>query len=64
MSKQTFKVILTTLTEHEYEIPDMNSEEEAISVGEQLFEDGDEGSVTNQEVVSWDAYPEDSEEED
>lgn len=59
MAKGRFKVILTTTSEHEYDIEDVNSPEEAISVAEMLLEEGETGNITMQDEVAWDAYPED-----
>lgn len=64
MSKGNYTVVLTTTTVHTFEIDEVNSSEEAISVAEGLLEEGETGTITLQEVVTWDAYPQEEGEED
>lgn len=54
--KGTYQVTLTVTSEHMYSIDDVNSPEEAIVVAERMFKDGELGSVTTENVESWDAY--------
>jgi hypothetical protein len=54
--KGTYKVVLNVATDHSYTIDEVNSPEEAIVVAERMFKDGEPGSVTFEDVTSWDAY--------
>jgi hypothetical protein len=44
--KSTYAVTLIATQEHKYIIPECNSPEEATSIAEQLFHDGDMGNMT------------------
>lgn len=59
MSKNTYEVVISA--EHIFKVSDMNSPEEAESVAEGMFEDGDEGEIGEVEVV--DVYPSEDEDE-
>jgi len=52
----TFVVSLGVSTMHEYQI-DARTSEEAITVAEQMLEEGDRGVVSSSEIEVWDAYP-------
>lgn len=55
-----FRVTLVVTTEHEYEI-DANTPEEAESVAEQWFEEGEEGTTTISTVEQSEAIPSEDE---
>jgi hypothetical protein len=59
--KGTYQVTLTVTSEHNYTIDEVNSPEEAIVVAERLFKEGEPGSVSVENVESWDAYLEEEE---
>lgn len=50
------KVQLTVISVHEYVIPDTNTDEDAISIAEAYFEDGEEGEIVEQNIDSSDAF--------
>jgi len=61
--KRSFKVDIDVIRTHSYIIEDVNSQEEAEEVAEEWLEDGEEGTVANQEVFSVDSYPVEPEED-
>lgn len=53
---QTYKVTLTVETEHTYEI-EANTIDEAESVAEEMYKDGEDGSVEELAIDVTDSYP-------
>lgn len=54
MAKRNYKVTFTVISTHEYNIPECNSPEEAESIAEQYFADGDFGEADQMDVDSVD----------
>jgi hypothetical protein len=48
--KKNYKVSITVTSTHEYQVPECNSPEEAESIAEAYFADGDEGDVLASDV--------------
>jgi hypothetical protein len=48
--KKDFKVSFTVTSTHTYHVPDCNSQEEAESIAEQWFADGEEGLVEDTDI--------------
>lgn len=63
MPKQDFQVTLNVTSTHIYLVPECNSPEEAISIAEDWFADGEEGLIDTMDIDSSDAVPSDGEEE-
>lgn len=53
--KQDFKVTFQVTSTHVYIVPECNSPEEAISVAEDWFADGEEGIIESMDVDNSDA---------
>lgn len=51
-----YKVTLGVYRTHEYEI-DARTNEEAESIAEQYFADGEEGTVSESNIETWDSVP-------
>lgn len=51
MSKKAFIVQISTSEVHEYRVPDCNTPEEAESIAEAWFADGEEGEVTEVDIM-------------
>jgi hypothetical protein len=62
MSKKTFLVSFEVVSTHTYKIPECNSPEEAESIAEDYFADGESGDVTDTDIVDVDVI-EDTEED-
>lgn len=52
----TFRVTLTVETEHTYEI-EANTLEEAESLAEEMYREGDDGDVSENSIDVTDSYP-------
>jgi len=50
MTKKTYKVRFTVLSDHVFTVPECNSPEEAESIAEDYFADGEEGLVENTDI--------------
>lgn len=53
--KSDFKVTFNVTSTHVYHVPECNSAEEAISIAEDWFADGEEGLVDTVDIDSSDA---------
>lgn len=60
--KQTYKVVMTTQSDVEFEIPECNSPDQAIAIAEEWFADGEDGEVISEDVINADAFPIEEEE--
>lgn len=63
MSKNDYKVTFTVISNHSYRVPECNSPEEAESIAEEWFADGEEGVVDSTDIEDVDVI-EDRGEED
>jgi hypothetical protein len=63
MAKKDYRVSMTVTSTHVYHVPECNSPEEAITIAEEYFADGEDGLVEDTDVDSIDAV-EDTGEED
>jgi hypothetical protein len=61
--KRDYRVAIEVVTVHEYTIPEANSHEEAEAIAEDWFADGELGNVDEQEILSVDSYPVETEED-
>lgn len=57
--KRDYKVSLTVTSVHEYVIPECNSPEEAETIAETYFADGEEGSVMATDIEMFDTVVDD-----
>lgn len=55
--KKDYKVTVTVTSTHEYTIPECNTPEEAESIAEDWFADGEEGIILDMDVEDIEAVP-------
>lgn len=56
MSKGPFNVQVTVVETREYSIGEANTPEEAETIAEQYFLDGEEGTVVESDIIETQAY--------
>ena len=56
MSKKDYKVIFTVTSTHTYVVPECNTPEEAESIAEDWFAEGDTGDVEDTDVDTVDVF--------
>jgi hypothetical protein len=61
--KKDYKVSMTVTSTHVYRVTDCNSPEEATSIAEEWFADGEEGMIEDTDVDSIDAVVDEEEDE-
>lgn len=59
--KETYKVLLTVTSTHEYIVPEANTSDEAETYAEDLYANGDLGDVVEEDIDNIDSYPIDEE---
>lgn len=57
--KKNYRVSFTIVSTHSYRVDECNSPEEAESIAEGLWADGDEGKITEQDIESTETMEED-----
>lgn len=48
--KKDYKVVLTVVSEHIFHVPECNSPEEAESIAEEWFAEGESGNIDNTDI--------------
>ena len=61
--KKDFRVSFTVTSTHVYHVPDCNSPEEAISIAEDWFADGEDGLVEDTDIDNTDAVEDNGQED-
>lgn len=54
--KSNYTVFIDVLTTHQFEVGDANSPEEATMIAEEWLQDGEEGTVTESEVIESNSF--------
>lgn len=63
MAKKNYRVSFTVTSTHTYHVPDCNSPEEAISIAEDWFADGEDGLVEDTDIDNTDAVEDNGQED-
>jgi hypothetical protein len=64
MTKRNYVVSFDVSSRHTYHVPECNSAEEAESIAEEWFADGEEGDVDQTDINTIDVIAEDDESKD
>lgn len=64
MERKDYKVTIKTLTEREYVVRNVHSNDEAEAAAEDLYSEGDIGHILSDEIYEADSFPFDDESEE